>query len=122
MTQLTLFLIYPWDMPDISVRNAILFRKWRNYYFELKEYLTFAFYETFWNCIQNWTNIVKEAFWFDDSLENHEMATFRPNDSLTLTFHETFSKSIPKWISFVKEVFWFNALFRKWRDDCIVKA
>ena len=31
-----------------------------------------------------------------------------------------FSNIIPNWTNFVKEVFWSEALFRKWRNDCIV--
>ena len=27
--------------------------------------LTLTFYETFLNCIQNWTPFVKEVFWYD---------------------------------------------------------
>ena len=32
----------------------------------------------------------------------------------------TFSNIIPNWTIFVKEVFWSDALFRNWRNDCIV--
>ena len=42
------------------------------------------------------------------------------NDSLTFTFCMTLSNIIPNWTFFVKEVFWSNALFRKWRNDCIM--
>ena len=53
-------------------------------------------------------------------LESDEMTALWQNDSLTFTFCMTFSNIIPNWTIFVKEVFWSNALFRKWRNDCIV--
>ena len=54
------------------------------------------------------------------SIEGDETTAFWPYDSLTFTFCMTFSNIIPNWKIFVKEVFWSNALFRKWRNDCIV--
>ena len=98
------FLIYPWDIPLITVRNASnkngyawdeMTVLWTNYC------LNFHFCNKFSNKIPSWTTFVKV---FDSiiSLESDKMNGLWQNDSLTFNLFETFSNNIPKGANFVK--------------------
>ena len=64
------------------------------------ESLNFPFYETFSNCIPNWTTFDLMIFfrkWDKDCF----VTKWR-------NLYVTFPNRIPKWTSFVEEVFWFS--------------